>query len=120
MTRPVSEEAAVLSRAVVKAAHHLGIDLRSLGKVLGLSPSTISRMRGRDFVLRPDSKPFELAILLVRLFVALDLITGGDEALAREWMRRSNSALLAKPIDRIDKITGLVEVLEYLESRQAL
>ena len=36
--------AAVLAKAVTRAAEHLGISQQLLGKILGLSPATVSRL----------------------------------------------------------------------------
>jgi hypothetical protein len=85
-----------------------------------LSEATVSRMKRRDHVLERGSKSFELAILFVRLFRSLDAIVGGDEAVARQWLRNANSAFGAAPVDKIATIAGLTDVLAYLDARRAL
>ncbi len=115
-----TSEAAVITKAAVNAADRLGISARVLAVVLGVSEATISRMKRQDHLLEPGSKSFELAVLLVRLFRSLDAIVGGDEAVARQWLRNANTALGAAPLEKIASISGLTDVLAYLDARRAL
>lgn len=117
--KPLSESA-VVAKAVVNAAEQLGLNGRKLGDVLGLSEASVSRMKKGDLALQPGDKAFELALLLIRLFRSLDAITGGDQSVARLWMQNDNTALGARPIDKISTITGLIDVLSYLDARRAL
>jgi Protein of unknown function (DUF2384) len=118
--RPAAAEAAVLTEAVIRAADQLGVSARSLSAVLGVSEATVSRMRRRDFALERGTKPFELGVLFVRLFRSLDAIVGGDETVARTWIKNQNLALEARPLEKIMTIAGLVDVIAYLDSRRAL
>jgi hypothetical protein len=86
---------------------------------LGASEPTISRMRKGNYVLEANGKPFELSVLLIRVFRSLDAIAGGDAAVIRGWMSSENTALGARPIDRIGTIAGLMDVLAYLDARRA-
>ena len=60
-TRPEPDAAAVLAKATLRAAERLGLSRSELGQVLGRDRSSISRS-GID----PESKPGELALLLIR------------------------------------------------------
>jgi len=71
-------------------------------------------------VLEASSKPFELALHLVRLFRSLDAIVGGHQAVARAWLANENTALAARPLDLIQSIAGLMNVIAYLDARRAL
>jgi hypothetical protein len=113
-------EGSVLTKAAVGAADRLGLTARILSGVIGVSEATVSRLKRQDVLLERGTKPFELAVLLVRLFRSLDAITGGDETVARAWMTAENSALGARPVDRIVSISGLIDVLAYLDARRAL
>ena len=113
-------EAQVVTRATVVAAERLGLNARSLASVLGVSEASVSRMKRLDHLLEKGTKPFELALLLIRLFRSLDAITGGDEGVARKWLRNTSTALGGIPADRISTITGLTDVLAYLDARRAL
>jgi hypothetical protein len=115
-----SAEVAVVTKAAVNAADRMGISARTLSAVLGLSEATVSRMKRHDYLLDRGSKSFELAILLVRVFRSLDAIVGGDEIVARQWLRNGNAALGAAPLEKIVSISGLTDVLAYLDARRAI
>lgn len=119
VTNTLSKER-VVTKAMLRAADKLEITSASLSKILGLSQSTISRMRNHDQVLSEGDKAFELAVLFVRFFRSLDAIVGGDEAVARAWLVGHNTALGDKPISQIQTITGLMHVIAYLDSRRAV
>lgn len=113
-------EGAVVSKAVMKAAERLGISGRALGGILGLSEASVSRLKRAELTLSPGEKSFELALLFIRLFRSLDAITGGDETVAKAWLRNENTALGGIPLDKIITIAGLSDVLAYLDARRAL
>jgi len=111
---------AVVTKSAVRAADRLALSNRLLADVLGVSEATVSRMGAGTYQLAADGKPFELAVLFLRLFRSLDGITGGDTDVARSWLRNENTALGAAPITLIDSVQGLVNVVAYLDARRAL
>jgi len=111
---------AVVTKAVKRAAERLELSNRVLAGVLGLSEATVSRLGAGRYQLDAGSKPFELAVLFLRLFRSLDGIAGGDTAVARAWLRNDNTALGATPITMIESVSGLVNVVAYLDARRAL
>jgi len=113
-------ENSVLTKATVNAAERLGLSARVLAAVIGVSEATVSRMKRQDFALERGTKPFELAVLFIRLFRALDSIVGADERVARAWLTNVNTVLSARPVDKIISISGLTDVLAYLDARRAL
>ena len=110
---------AVLTKAALRAADRLGLSGRQLADIVGVSEATVSRWKRGQSLLEPGSKPFELAALLVRAFRSLDAITGGDEAVARRWLAAPNTALAARPVERMTQVQGLVDVTTYLDARRA-
>lgn len=112
--------AAVVTKAVMRAADRLALPNRELAAVLGVSEATVSRMDAGTYQLDPAGKPYELAVLFLRLFRSLDAIVGGDTAAARAWLRNSNTALGAAPMALIASVAGLVNVVAYLDHRRAL
>lgn len=110
----------VVCKALLSAAERLEISGRHLGNILGLSEASVSRLKRGEIVLSQKEKSFELALLFIRLFRSLDAITGGDEAVARAWLRNQNLALGGSPQQKIMTITGLTDVLGYLDARRAL
>ncbi|MEI6640187.1 MAG: DUF2384 domain-containing protein [Chlorobium sp.] len=108
---------AVLSKAVLRAADVLGIANITLAKILGLSPSTISRISAGVYLLTEGKKEWEFAVLLVRLFRSLDSIVGGNEAAAVKWLKSENKAFSGKqPVELITTAEGLVRVVTYLDA----
>ena len=119
--RPAAAAApAVVTRAVVRAAERLDVSNRVLAAVLGVSEATVSRMGAGSYELAAASKPFELAVLFIRLFRSLDAITGGDSAVAGAWLRNDNTVLGATPISLVTSVSGLVNVVGYLDARRAV
>jgi len=111
---------AVVTRATLRAAERLGLSNRVVARVIGVSEATVSRMGSGTYLLRPTDKSFDLALLFVRLFRSLDAITGGDEGVAREWLRNENAALGGIPVALIETVAGLMSVVGYRDARRAL
>ncbi|TAK37991.1 MAG: DUF2384 domain-containing protein [Lysobacteraceae bacterium] len=115
---PAADPAAVLSKAVLRAADLLDLSQASLARVLGLSAASVTRLRQGKLQLDPDSKAGELGLLLVRLFRSLDSIVGNAEA-ARDWLRAPNLGLNGAPRELIVTPQGLVHVVDYLDAHRA-
>jgi hypothetical protein len=109
----------VLSRAMLRAADVLEIPRAQLADVIGLSAPTVSRIASGQKTLDPDSKPWQLAALFVRLFRSLDAIVGSDDEAARAWLRSENLALGGVPLDLIYDPAGLVRTVDYLDAARA-
>jgi hypothetical protein len=110
------DSAAVLSKAVVRAAEELDLRQVQLARILGLSPATASRLTGGRWRLVPESKSWELALAFVRLYRSLAAITGGHAQAMRQWLHSQNAALGAEPAERMLSAEGLVSVLQYLDA----
>ena len=117
---PVSDEAALLMKAVLRAADRLAIKNAVLARILGLSGPTISRMRNGKYRLDREQKPFELAVLLIRLYRSLDGIVGGDDSVAADWLTNKNTVLDGVPLELIQSVSGLANVIHYLDARRAV
>src|ERR1700738_4497216 len=89
----VSSDSPVVTKATLRAADRLNVTNRVLAKVIGVSESTVSRMRKGDYPLERGQKPFELATLFVRLYRSLDAVMGGDDVVASKWLANANTAL---------------------------
>jgi hypothetical protein len=112
------DESGILAKATVRAADKLDVKGNVLAAMLGVSESSISRMRSGEFKLERGNKEFELAGLFLRMYRSLDAIVGGDDHVATQWLRNENRALRARPIDMIQSANGLVDVIHYLDSRR--
>lgn len=109
----------VLTQAVVKAADIMGLRQVVLAKTLGVSESSVSRMKTGDYLLKEQSKEWELAALLVRLFRSLDAIVAGDERSLRSWLQGYNTALREVPINLITSVSGLTKAVDYVDAYRA-
>ena len=113
------EAAAVLSKAVARAAERLDVSKSLLAKVLGVSPPTITRLYSGSYLLDQNRKEWDFALLFVRVFRSLDSLVG-DESTARKWLASENRGLNAKPIELIRNTEGLVRVVQYLDASRGL
>ncbi|WP_199084439.1 antitoxin Xre/MbcA/ParS toxin-binding domain-containing protein [Bosea sp. ASV33] len=118
--QPVSSESAVITEAAIRAADQLKIPAGAFAAIIGLDETTVTRIRRGVFGLEPGTKPFELAVLFVRFFRSLDAIVGGDDEVAASWLASPNTFLNARPIEKLQTATGLVEVIAHLDARRAL
>lgn len=120
--QPVSAptEASVVTKAALRATERLSLRNNVLARIVGVSEPTVTRMRKGEYLLEPGQKPFELAVLFVRLYRSLDAIVGGNDTVAADWIKNKNTALDATPLDLIQTVAGLTDVIAYLDSRRAL
>ncbi|HTG98622.1 MAG TPA: MbcA/ParS/Xre antitoxin family protein [Vicinamibacterales bacterium] len=118
--RPAVSEGAVVTKAALRAAGLLGLSNKVLARIVGLSEASVSRMGAGTYTLAPGEKPFELAVLFVRFYRALDAIVHGDDGVARAWLSNPNAALGGTPITVIQSLSGLVHAVAYLDARRAL
>lgn len=117
--QPGHDRERVLTQAVVKAAEIMELKQVVLASVLGVSESSVSRMKAGTYLLKPDHKEWELAALLVRLFRGLDAIMAGDERALQSWLTGYNTALRDTPIKLISGVAGLTRTVEYVDAYRA-
>jgi len=113
---PKPEPRLVLTGAVLHASALLEITQSGLAQILGLSPSTVSRMANGSYRLDEQKKEWELGALFVRLFRSLDAVIGSNDSAARAWLNGQNTALTGRPIELIRSTEGLVRVVQYLDA----
>jgi len=114
------EESSVVTKATIRAADRLEIKANVLAKIVGVSEPTISRVRKGEYEFEPGQKPFELAVLFVRLYRSLDSLMGGDDIVSASWIKNKNTALDGVPLDLIQTVSGLTNVIDYLDARRAI
>lgn len=115
-TKPQPDPSLVLTKATLRATDFLGLSQSETARILGASPSSLSRVARGNRTLRPDTKEGELALLLLRVFRSLDSLFGGDEDRCRRWLRADNLHLAGVPADLLTTVEGLVHVASYLDA----
>jgi uncharacterized protein (DUF2384 family) len=117
--RPAARDGLVLAEAVRRIAEYWQLTNEGLGEILGLSGSTVSRLRNGAWHFQARTKSFELAQYLTRLFRSLDSLVGSDDAAARSWLEADNLELDGRPLDLIRSIRGLTMVADYVDDYRA-
>jgi hypothetical protein len=108
--------ARVLTKAAIRVAGELGLGQAALARVIGVSPATASRMYAGEWVIQEDTKTWELAALLVRVFRSLDALVGGNETHTKQWFHGENVHLNGTPDSLVFTIEGLTNVARYLDA----
>lgn len=110
--------ASVLTTAMLIAAQKWNLTYTELGAIIGLSASSVSRLKDGKTFLVPGTKQFELAALFVRAWVAAITHFASLQDEAREWLRRRGGTFQhVVPLEAMKTVPGLVYVCHYLESR---
>jgi uncharacterized protein (DUF2384 family) len=113
-------DSGLIAKALVRAAEKLQVSNKALARIIGVSEATVSRMKKGEYPLESGQKPFQLAVLFVRLYRSLDALTGGDDEVSAKWLANPNTALDGTPIELVQSVSGLVNVISYLDARRAI
>lgn len=125
-TVPVSDagvardRARILTGAVAETARRLELKSTELTAIIGVSQPTASRLLNGKFQLAEGGKSWELGSHLVRLYRSLSSMVGGNDELARAWLRSPNRAFGDRaPLDEIRSVAGLVHTCDYVDAHRA-
>ena len=119
-TLAAADRSTVLTHALAEAAHRLDLGPTEIGRIVGVSQPTASRMLKGEYLLKESAKEWELSAHLIRLYRSLFSLVGSDDHLARGWLRSANKAFAGQePIAVIKRIDGLIHVCEYLDAYRA-
>lgn len=116
------QRARVLTTAVTEVARKLDLGPSVLGRIIGVSQPTASRLlQGKaQLAERAGDKAWELSALLVRLYRGLYSIVGNSDERAQLWLMSRNRAFGdAKPIEVIQQIPGLIAACDYIDAHRA-
>lgn len=110
----------VLTLAVTETARHLDVGSTELSRIIGISQPVASRLLNGHYVVKENTKEWELSALFVRLYRSLFSIVGNNNQLAKNWLRSPNRAFAdQQPIDAIKSVQGLVHACEYVDAHRA-
>ena len=116
-TKPHDAGAVVATKATRRAAQLLGLSQGELAQILGVSPTTVSRMFSGEWIIpRGPGKELEMAVLFIRIFRSLDALMGGDPVHAKAWIRAENSHLQGIPLTLCFTAVGMSHVAGYLDA----
>jgi len=105
----------VVAKALIRLKEELGLTNSIIGEIIGADASTISRIiKNSDM---KDNKTLELALLLIRVYRSLYAMLGGSQKAMNHWLRTANFDFNNEsPLSKMKTVTGLVEVIEYLDA----
>ncbi|WP_411688637.1 antitoxin Xre/MbcA/ParS toxin-binding domain-containing protein [Acinetobacter indicus] len=107
----IAKQKKVLAKAVLSSANQLGLTQEQLAIVLNLdSVETLNSLE-----LDPDSSQGELAIILIRIAISLDALTGGETKWMQHFMKSPSKLTKGIPIEQIQTTEGLTTVLNVTE-----
>lgn len=115
LMQPATERNAVLAKAFLRAAETLGMKQKEAATVLGLSSSRLSQLKSGG-ELDPNSKPGEAALMLIRIARGLYALNGGSKETMRHFMYTKNRITGGVPIEQVQTLSGLNEVLLFVDS----
>jgi len=117
---PALTDSGIVAKALVRGADKLRVSNRALARIIGVSEASVSRLKKGDYPLDANQKPFQLAVLFVRLYRSLDALAGGDDGVSATWLSSPNTALDGIPLELVQSVSGLVNVIDYLDARRAI
>lgn len=118
ITQSNADPKVVLAKALLNTADQLGLKQAKVASAVGVHRSSISRLKANP-VLDPTSKQGELAILLIDIYRAVYVLSGGDSEWIHYFINSYNEATKGVPIEQIQTISGLTIVLHFVDSVRA-
>lgn len=93
----------------------MGLTDGQAAQALGLTERQINLLHSGRRYLRAESKAGEIALMIVRIYRAVDALVGSDEATRRRWMANHHQELQCSPQQTITTVVALVNTLDCLE-----
>jgi uncharacterized protein (DUF2384 family) len=115
--QPALRPAAVVAKALARAAAALSLPQGEVAQILGTSAASISRSFAGERPIPLESAEGRVALLFLRVFRSLDTLVGGDRDKARLWLNAGNLHLSGEvPRQLIATTHGMVRVADYLDA----
>lgn len=106
----------VLTKAILNLAAFYGLTGKDLCHIIGISESTVTRLNQGKAFLSPSTKEGEIALLLLRVYRGLNSLIGNNHDKAKLWLNSDNNYFNRKPIEQLKSVSGLVEVVNYIDA----
>ncbi|OOV79455.1 hypothetical protein [Acinetobacter sp. ANC 5600] len=103
----------VLTKAVLNSSERLGMTLDQMATTLRISSG---KLTVNEFGIISDSEQGKLALSLIRISIALEMLNGGDVEMIHHFMHNKNLLTGGIPIEQIQHPQGLFQVLEFVEA----
>lgn len=113
-SRQLSEQRAVLVKALFNASTQLHLNEMQLATILGISSIELSQLKTHPNV-DPSSQLGELAVLLISIAKSLYALTGGDADWMQHFMNTPNQLTGGIPVQQIETIEGLKLVFNSIK-----
>lgn len=95
----------------------LGLKNCEVAQIIGVSRSTVTRIRNRESEIKRTDKQSEFIQSLENISESLLKIIGPSPDTIRDWIRNNNIALHGMPIHLMKSFKGLYQVEQYLCDR---
>ena len=113
---PQVDDNALVTSAYVDAGRELGMTLRQLAPVIGVSESAMKNY-SRGSAAITSAKNQELALGFIRVYRALFAVLGGHREQMQHWMKTANRHFNGQvPAVLVESYQGLAEVNVYLDA----
>ncbi|MGQ3889560.1 antitoxin Xre-like helix-turn-helix domain-containing protein [Legionella sp. CNM-1927-20] len=110
------QEELVLTKAILNVAKYYDLTGKDLYHIIGISEPTVTRLKQGKTLLSPASKEGEMALLLLRVYRGLNSLLGNHHDKAKVWLNSDNKYFKTKPINKLKSVTGMVEVVNYIDA----
>lgn len=108
-----NQNSVLLAKACLNGAERLGMTLDQMATMLKIAPE---KLVPNELQISPDSEQGKLALSLVRISIALEMLNGGDVEMIQHFMHQQNHLTRGIPIEQVQNPQDLVQVLEFLEA----
>lgn len=110
------DDGELVTSAFINAGRDLGMPLRQLARVIGVSESAMKNY-SRGSASISSAKDRELSLGFIRVYRALFAILGGNREQMQHWMHTANRHLNRQvPAELVENYQGLAEVNVYLDA----
>lgn len=114
------ERAQALAEAAFQAAKFLALGTADLAHIIGIPEGAVRGLREGTRFLNGTNGEAEHADGLVRVVIRLKALLGNEETKGRSWVRTAHEQLGAKPIEIMQRKSGILTVRDFLVTAKQL